>query len=77
MTMTDARLARIAAHEANLKRYARLLTTELTDVERAFIHKRIAEEHLTLERLYSLPEEMAAPHLAAAQFAPTDHPQSG
>ena len=47
----EARLAGIAAHEANLKRYAWLLTTQLTDLERAFVHKRIAEERFAIERL--------------------------
>ena len=65
MTRTD-RTARIAAHEACLKRYARLLTTHLTEIERDFIHKRIAEERLALEKLYSSPDDMVAPHAAAA-----------
>ena len=65
MTPND-RTVRIEAHEANLKRYARLLTTQLTDTERAFIHKRIAEERLALERLYTLPNDVT-PHISAAE----------
>ena len=56
----EARTAGIAAHEANLKRYAWLLTTQLTDLERAFVHKRIAEERLALERLSRPPADMTA-----------------
>ena len=63
----DDRIDRIKAYEANLKRYARLLTTQLTQVERAFIHKRIAEERLALDSLYAPPDDVIAPHIAAAQ----------
>ena len=51
--MTGMQSAVIEAHEKNLRRYAWLLATELTQVERDFIHRRIAEERLTLERLIS------------------------
>jgi hypothetical protein len=36
-------------HQQNIER--RLLATELTDLERQYLHKRIAEEHAELERL--------------------------
>jgi hypothetical protein len=49
--MIDLRAARISAHRANIKRYCRLLATELTETERAFLHRRIAEERLALEQL--------------------------
>ena len=49
--MTDQHAARIRAHRQNIQRYCRLLTGHLTDVERQFVHKRIAEERLELERL--------------------------
>jgi hypothetical protein len=51
MTMIDFRAARITAHRANINRYCRLLATELTETERAFLHRRIAEERLALEQL--------------------------
>jgi hypothetical protein len=38
-------------HRRNLERYCRLLATELTDLEREYLHKRIAEEHAQLKRL--------------------------
>jgi hypothetical protein len=52
MTMTELRAARVKAHRANLERYCRLLTTELTETERTFVHRRIAEERLALEELH-------------------------
>lgn len=36
--------------EQNIHRYERMLKTKLTDLERTFIEKRIAEERLTLQR---------------------------
>ena len=49
--MPNERAARIRFHQSNLERYCRLLATELTDLERQFLHKRIAEERLELDRL--------------------------
>jgi len=49
--MTDMQAAAISAHRANLRRYCSLLTTNLTELEREFIHRRIAETRLQLERL--------------------------
>ena len=51
MTMIDFLTPKILAHRRNLERYARLLATQLTDLEREYIHKRIAEEQAELERL--------------------------
>jgi hypothetical protein len=34
-----------------IERYCRLLATELTDLERQYLHKRIAEEHAQLDQL--------------------------
>ena len=36
---------------AEYHRYCRLLATELTDLERQYLHKRIAEENAALDRL--------------------------
>ena len=49
--MTDFRTAKILSHRRNIQRYARLLATELTELERQYLHKRIAEEQAELERL--------------------------
>jgi hypothetical protein len=46
-------------HRQNIERYCRLLATELTDLERQYLHKRIAEEHAQLERLKENEEETA------------------
>lgn len=41
----------IFAHEANIERYRRLLRTYLTDTERAFVERRLAEEQSALQQL--------------------------
>jgi hypothetical protein len=50
-TMLDENLARIRAHRNNIHRYRRLLRTRLTDVERAFIDRRMTEEQVKLDAL--------------------------
>ena len=50
-TMFDENLARIRAHRNNIHRYRRLLRTRLTDVERAFIDRRMSEEQAGLDAL--------------------------
>jgi hypothetical protein len=47
----DLIAAKRQAHRANLARYARLLATELTQIERDYIHRRVREERLALEAL--------------------------
>ena len=47
----DYRTARMQTHRRNIQRYGRLLATELTDLERKYLHRRIAEEQAELERL--------------------------
>jgi hypothetical protein len=49
--MIDLRAAQVRTHRRNIQRYSRLLATELTDLERQYVHKRIAEEYAQLERL--------------------------
>lgn len=49
--MLDQDLARIRAHRNNLSRYRRLLKTKLSDIERQFIERRLAEEQSALEAL--------------------------
>jgi hypothetical protein len=50
-TTMDLEKARIAAHRNNLARYRRILATPLTDLERAFIKKRMNEERSGLRAL--------------------------
>ena len=49
--MPDVRMIRISAHRQNIDRYRALLRTQLTALERDFIHRRIAEEEAELRRL--------------------------
>jgi len=50
------------AHLSNIRRYERLLRTHLTDLERDFIRRRMAEEYAALDALAA----RRAPALAAA-----------
>ena len=49
--MIDEQMARMRTHRNNIYRYRHLLQTKLTELERDFIEKRLAEEQLNLERL--------------------------
>ena len=62
----ETRNALIRAHQNNINRYCRLLATQLTDVEREYVHKRIVEERQQLEKLLKPPRRFvpskAHPH---------------
>ena len=60
--MTDLRSAKILGHRRNIQRYASLLATELTELEREYLHKRIAEEQA--ERLQASQPEQPEPVIA-------------
>jgi hypothetical protein len=47
----DVQGALIRAHQKNIERYCRLLATNLTDEERQYIDKCLADERIALERL--------------------------
>ena len=49
--MIDEQLARLRSHRNNISRYHRLLKTPLTDCEREFIERRLAEEQSTFRAL--------------------------
>ena len=49
--MLDAKFARLRTHRNNIARYRRLLNTNLTDLERQFIERRLSEEHSEFELL--------------------------
>ena len=57
--MMDVTNARMVAARNNLMRYRRILATSLTDIERAYIKRRIAEESDILDQLglHSTPVE--------------------
>ena len=63
--MTNSNTTKMLFHRRNIQRYGRLLATELTDLERQYIHKRIAEEHAQLE---SLAVRESAPSLRPDAF---------
>jgi len=72
--MLIARDARIVALQNNIQRYCRLLATELTDFERGFIHRRLAEDRLAIEALEreAAAEEQGLPRTAACEVAKAD-----
>jgi hypothetical protein len=49
--MFEANVARIRTHRNNIHRYRGLLRTKLSDLERAFIEKRMADEQTALDAL--------------------------
>jgi hypothetical protein len=51
----EARNALVRAHQNNIKRYCRLLGTDLTELERDYVRKRIVEETHQLEKLLKSP----------------------
>jgi hypothetical protein len=53
--MIDFGTAKILSHRQNIQRCVTLLATELTELERQYLHKRIAEERVELERLQGRP----------------------
>jgi hypothetical protein len=52
----------------NIQRYCRLLATQVTDLERAFIHRRLAEDRLAIEALER--EAVAEDGAVTAQGSP-------
>jgi hypothetical protein len=49
--MSYEELAQMRARRNNIRRYRRLLGTELTDLERNYIERRLAEERSAFESL--------------------------
>jgi hypothetical protein len=47
--MIDEKYARLCAFRNNINRYQRLLSTELSELERQFIERRLAEEKSEME----------------------------
>ena len=65
--MLDENLARIRAHRNNIHRYRRLLKTRLSQLERQFIERRLAEEQSALDGLAAatFPVGFRAPEMSA------------
>ncbi len=57
--MADFAITLVQARRRNIERYSRLLQTSLTDVERAYIERRLVEERAAL-RSVDLPYTNAA-----------------
>lgn len=51
MMLLDENLARLRTQRNNIYRYRRLLATELSDLERAYIEQRLSEEKAALSGL--------------------------
>jgi hypothetical protein len=49
--VTDEELARLRAHGNNISRYRRLLKTNLSDLERRFLERRLSEERSAVESM--------------------------
>jgi hypothetical protein len=49
--VTDEELARLRAHGNNINRYRRLLKTNLSDLERRFLERRLSEERSAVESM--------------------------
>ena len=66
--MIDENLARLRAHRNNVHRYRRLLATQLTDLERAYIERRLSEEQAAMAALSEETFPFTLPPAAAAMF---------
>jgi hypothetical protein len=51
--MTDEKVARLRAHTNNISRYRRLLATNLSELERGFVERRLSEERSAVQSLIS------------------------
>ena len=60
--MTSHNVERLRAHQNNIRRYRRLLATHLTDLERAYIERRLNEEQSSMEALLQkeFPDRLSA-----------------
>ena len=72
--MPDEATVRILVHRQNIHRYKFLLDTKLTDVERAFITRRIGEEEAEIRRLSAERRELGPgrPKVHAPMDAPSE-----
>ena len=68
--MIDENLARLRAHRNNIHRYRRLLATQLTDLERDYIERRLNEEQTAMVALSSETFPFALPTTRHAAAGP-------
>jgi hypothetical protein len=59
--MLDVNLERLRAHQKSIERYRRLLATHLSDLERAYIERRLSEEQASMKGLLreSFPDRLS------------------
>jgi hypothetical protein len=70
--MIDENLARLRAHRNNVHRYLRLLSTQLSDLERAYIERRLDEERASIEAVSqeTFPFSLPVARRATAETSP-------
>jgi hypothetical protein len=64
--LIDETFARLRAYRNNIHRYRRLLGTQLTDIERDYVHRRLAEAQREMD-------ELSAETLPLALFGSPKH----
>jgi hypothetical protein len=62
--MSHDPFADLCMRRNNIRRYRRLLETELTDLERQYVERRLAEERAALQRLTSSTLPLASTGMA-------------
>lgn len=60
--MVDEKAVRLGAHRNNIHRYQRLLTTQLTELERQYLEQRMTEEQSNVDMLLASSFETRANH---------------
>jgi hypothetical protein len=73
----DENLARLRAHRNNIQRYRRLLGTQLTELERHYIERRLSEEMEAAKRLSNetFPLALRLPPQRCAEDDPLRSPK--
>jgi hypothetical protein len=64
----DELAARLAAHRVTLERYRGILATHLTDLERAFVKRRMDEERAQIDRLEGEMDDKRQPRRARGSW---------
>jgi len=61
--MIEVNLERLRVHQKNVERYRRLLATHLSDLERAYIERRLSEEQFSMKALLrdTFPDRVSPP----------------
>lgn len=73
--MIDDKLASIRSTVNNIRRYRRLLETQLTETERQFVERRLSEERAALDALRNEAFPMAFRMAGSAPGSPSARSQ--